>query len=921
MAARYWVGGTATWDATAGTKWALTNGGAGGQAVPTSADDVFFTATSGAVTVTVSGSRSCNNLTCTGFTGTLTGTLTPILSFNGNVVISAGMALTLVKFIKSGTSSATFLSNGKTIPSFEVNGSGGVLTLSDALTVSSADLITVTAGTFTTNNYNVTATSLSSSNSNTRTINLGSSTVTLSGGGAVDFSTSTNLTFNPGTSVLVCSSPTATINSGGLAIYDAQYTSTTITGAVLDNISSARNITIAGRTTAAGVSTLVITANITITGTLTLSAGTIATMRTFVRSNTTGTTCTLTCAAVASLQDIDFRDITIAGAAAPVSGTRLGDCQGNSGIVFDAPKTVYRRNATSTLWESTTGWSLTVGGTADVTYFPLAQDTVVFPSAYPNSGVSISLSIPYNIGSIDLSARTTNTFTISNSSTTQIYGSLTIGTGVTIGGTSAMSFVGRTLQSITSAGKTFTFAIQTNCVGGTLRLEDAFASNSSSGSAISIARGTFDANGYNVTLSGAGSGVNLSASTDTRTAAIGSGTWTIAGTNGWNASTSAGLTVTGTGVINFTSAGKTFNGGGIQTYPTLNQGSTNLITIAGANKFANITNTLVGQINFPGSVTTEFEAFNLNGTSTAARLTIGSTTSSQAILKKPTAWNVGTGSLDGGNNTGLSFTAGTNDFLSISRINGVVSASGILVYISEAATSADTQSSLATFGGSVSESVAATDAPAARAVYLGLLSESAVSSEAAAAAQAYFASITESVIAADSLGTSFAFYAALAEQAVGSDRADPNLIMSSAVAEILAAADSVSGSRVLLSGISETASAQEANRIGLMFHPVIFESAQSTELSAVASSVFAVFALEAVQSSDGVNPAGSIYNAALPVEGATAADFLVATYLWNPIDDTQTANWQNVNSTQTPGWTQVNDEQTPVWVVIPTSRD
>ena len=44
MADRYWVGGTAAWDGTAGTKWALTSGGAGGQAIPTSADDVFFDA-------------------------------------------------------------------------------------------------------------------------------------------------------------------------------------------------------------------------------------------------------------------------------------------------------------------------------------------------------------------------------------------------------------------------------------------------------------------------------------------------------------------------------------------------------------------------------------------------------------------------------------------------------------------------------------------------------------------------------------------------------------------------------------------------------------------------------------------------------------------------------------------------------------
>lgn len=72
MANRYWVGGTAAWDATAGTKWALTSGGAGGQAVPTSADTVFFDAASGASTVTIGASTAiCSTLTCTGFTGTL----------------------------------------------------------------------------------------------------------------------------------------------------------------------------------------------------------------------------------------------------------------------------------------------------------------------------------------------------------------------------------------------------------------------------------------------------------------------------------------------------------------------------------------------------------------------------------------------------------------------------------------------------------------------------------------------------------------------------------------------------------------------------------------------------------------------------------------------------------------------------------
>lgn len=73
MANRYWVGGTAAWDGTAGTKWSDTSGGAGGATVPTSVDDVFFDANSGANTVTLGSgyNPSIRVLTMTAFTGTL----------------------------------------------------------------------------------------------------------------------------------------------------------------------------------------------------------------------------------------------------------------------------------------------------------------------------------------------------------------------------------------------------------------------------------------------------------------------------------------------------------------------------------------------------------------------------------------------------------------------------------------------------------------------------------------------------------------------------------------------------------------------------------------------------------------------------------------------------------------------------------
>ena len=93
MADRYWVGGTDDWSSTAGTKWATTSGGAGGASVPTNADDVFFDAASGAITVTILGTATCRNLNFTGFTGSMgsfNGTV-PVLVVTGNLTLSATM--------------------------------------------------------------------------------------------------------------------------------------------------------------------------------------------------------------------------------------------------------------------------------------------------------------------------------------------------------------------------------------------------------------------------------------------------------------------------------------------------------------------------------------------------------------------------------------------------------------------------------------------------------------------------------------------------------------------------------------------------------------------------------------------------------------------------------------------------------------
>lgn len=251
-----------------------------------------------------------------------------------------------------------------------------------------------------------------------------------------------------------------------------------------------------------------------------------------------------------------------------------------------------------------------------------------------------------------MSARTSNTMMLATTASLTVCGNWINGTGVTLSGTNVLTFAGRGSQTITSAGRAFTQGFTINTSGGSVTLQDAF-SNSGTSTTFSVHGGTFSANGYSFTLSGASSSLNAN-NTNARTVAVGSGTWTIAG-SAWNAGTSTNLTVTGTGTISLTSASaKTFAGGGIQTYPTINQGGTGTLTITGSNKFANITNTAIGRVQFQGGTTNEFSAFDLNGTA-GNLLQLGSTTTIQAILKKPGAWNVGANSTDAGFNTGLTF--------------------------------------------------------------------------------------------------------------------------------------------------------------------------------------------------------------------------------------------------------------------------
>ena len=604
---RYWVGGTGTWDATTTTNWSTSSGGAGGASVPTSLDAVVFNTSSStanaaytvtigtganvrAAAITMGGPGSGNKITWAG-----SGNMILHGSFNLTAG-TAGCTRTFTGGItwSGSTSGKTFNSNGVTLASaITVNGVSAEWTLAAALDIGSSTL-TVTNGLIDFDTYNLTAGSISSNNANIRTIDFGTGTATLSG--SIPFTAGTaesnrsSLTITASTSQINCSGANAAFSGNNQSFYNVSFTSTSAGAVTLNGVNTFNNLSFTG-ITAAGLRFVSVTANQTINGTLTLSAGTNATMRTFVRSDTIGTTRTLTCAA-ASLTDVDFRDITIAGAAAPASGTRLGDCKGNSGITFGAGANKYWNLAGSNNW-SATGWATSSGGSPSANNFPLAQDTCIFESTSPGSGTTTTIDQSYNIGTINMSARTSNTMTLATGSTTPtIYGNWVNGTGTTLTGTGTMTFAGRGSQTITSAGKTFTQPFTINTPGGSVTLQDAFSSSNN----FTVVSGTFDAASYNFSMTGA-SATFLGNSGTSKTIAIGAGTWTLAGSSTvWNGGIPANTTITGTGTISLTSASaKTFTGGGISySGITLDNNGAGTLTISGNNTFKDITNTYKG---------------------------------------------------------------------------------------------------------------------------------------------------------------------------------------------------------------------------------------------------------------------------------------------------------------------------------------
>jgi hypothetical protein len=666
MANRYWVGGTAAWDGTAGTKWALTSGGAGGQAVPTSSDDVFFTNLSTGTCTISTGNTGAKSVNCTGFTGTLAGTAS--IGVSGSLTLVSGMTLTGT-IPWSILATGTLITGGKTLSSVDVDAPGGTVTLGSALTLS--NVFSVNAGTFTTSvsNYALTTPALFSSNSNTRSILFNGSTVTLNGTGySIDFTDPTGLTFTAGTSSIVHTGASAFFRGGGKTFNNVSFTNTAFTNGEITGSNTFTQLTLTAPT-AAGISPYGFFNNQTI---ITLVAsGTSSVNRIFLLSNTLGTARTITATTWTTVTDVDFRDITLTSAK---SGTRLGDAGGNTNITFDAAKTVYWNLAGAQNW-SATGWATSSGGSPAINNFPLAQDTAVFDNTGSVTG-AITVNSAWNIASVDMSARTSAmTLTlVSGTNSLVFYGNLVTGSGTTFSGTGRFVFSGRVPQTITSAGKTVTQQIEIASAGSTVTLQDALTVSVIAAGSILLTSGTFDLGGYNVTVT---SGSFNGDGTTARTLAFGTSVFTV-GSN-FDTSTSTNLTVTGSGTIRLTSASQKTFASGSADYSgiTIDQAGAGLLVFGNAGTLGNISNSYAST----GATSIRFDQDQTVGNFTASGqvgrvLTITSSTNGVARTLTKTSgivsvnylnirdstatggatWYAGANSVNTSNNTGWIFT-------------------------------------------------------------------------------------------------------------------------------------------------------------------------------------------------------------------------------------------------------------------------
>lgn len=662
----WWVGGAASWNGTAGSKWSFTSGGAGGQAEPTLIDNVFFDANSGAVTVTIATvTANCRNIDFTGFTGTFSGATA--INIYGSTTLVAGMTRSYTGAItfKSTFRARTITLNGKTLASIIVfDGVGGEWTLQDNFTTTGT--VTLTNGSFITGGKTISSSTFSGSNSNLRNLDITNSTITCSGGGW-SFSTSTNL-------IMTTTGSTINVTNSGFAGGGLSYNNVNMTGITgTSNLSGANaytaNLSLAG---GAGYGGVLVAATQTVSGVFTTTGNNANSQRLFVASNSLGAAVSIVCNGSAVLTNTDFELIAASGSAS-FSGTSLGDCTGNTGITFTTPVTRYVVHPGGSVdFMSTTLWSASSGGSTGASS-PLPQDTVVMNGSSFPASATITVATAYRMPGLDFTNATNSpTFNLSVGGVYSFFGDLVFISAMTLSGSVSGTMHFRRFginTSITSAGKTLPGNVKIECNAANVNLNDAVIV----GNTITLVRGTWNDNNFSVTTAE----MNISGST-TRSMSKGTATYTITGTGSlWDATTTTGLTFSDVGTIKLTNnsaASKSFTGGSL-TYNNYYNAtlSTGIVTLTSSSTFNDFKIDPGRTQQFSSATTTTLATLTATGTIGNVITMAGNTAANYNMVSSSgtpintdyiaithcqfsgAIWHAGVNSTDNGNNTGILF--------------------------------------------------------------------------------------------------------------------------------------------------------------------------------------------------------------------------------------------------------------------------
>lgn len=695
-----------------GNTWTVSVGGAVasqtmtaatvGASVPTASDNTYFDTNSSsdsAFTVTISGLiRACRDFDVSGLTSNMTLTISgsvsfrpagTILNFNSAFFSYTG-SFNSVSWTAPASSTCTLSpKSGAVLTANFLMNTANVYNLGAAwtATLSTGQQIAV-GSTFNTNNYALTWTTSFGSGS---TLNAGSSAITFNARATTAFNIGT---FNPGTSTVTYSfqatptttNPGLTGDGATLSFYNFivdGYNGGTISVMIIQKPFTCTNFTVAAKTAAQTLNPLLLGGDVTVTGTFTSSAypSVPGQCRALVSSTVFGTTRTITAAAV-SLTDTLFSDITAAGAAAPFTGTRIGNAGGNSNITFTTARNIYWTKTAGGTEVPSASFSSSSGGAATYLDNPLPQDTIIFDDASltgASPSAQLSGSLLGLFGKIDASARTAATLYIGTSSAIVI--------GDIVGSSATPIFLGGTLfwnrSPITVTAPNYYNNIQTIQVSTLSTVTLVYGFSATTANQINLNFGTLilGANcsvGQFATTRSSTKDYNYATPPASRSGTLDTGsyalTFTSSFTNSSAGSLGTGLTAIGTVRASSATALSFSGGGGTYSSLTIDQGNAGALTISGNNTFANITNsysaTGATTVKFTSGSTNTFTAFNLTG-SAGNVCTLGASTTSQATLIKSTPWYMGANSTDGGNNTGLTFTAGDGiDYLSVSYIKG-----------------------------------------------------------------------------------------------------------------------------------------------------------------------------------------------------------------------------------------------------------